>query len=72
MNENLQLLKELQKIEKDAAKKDFTEVKKKVLKSKLDEFINSNKDAIKRMKDGDRGKFEETESHIRSFVEKDK
>ena len=72
VNENLQLLKELQKIEKDAAKKDLTEVKKKVLKSKLDEFINSNKDAIKRMKDGDRGKFEETESHIRSFVEKDK
>ena len=61
MNENCQLLKELKRIEKDAIKKDLTEVKKKV---------NSNKDAIKRMKEGERGEFEETESNIRSFVKK--
>ena len=61
MNENCQLLKELKRIEKDAIKKDLTEVKKKV---------NSNKDATKRMKEGERGEFEETESNIRSFVKK--
>ena len=61
MNENCQLLKELKRIEKDAIKKDLTEVKKKV---------NSNKDAIKRMKEGERGESEETESNIRSFVKK--
>ena len=72
VNENRQLLKELKRIEKDATKKDLTEVKKKVLKNRLDEFINSNKDAIKRMKEGDRGEFEETEFNIRSFVEKNK
>ena len=72
MNENLQLLKELKKIEMDATKKDLTGVKKKVLKSRLDDLINCNKDVVKRMKDEDRGEFEQIETHIRSFFERDK
>ena len=72
VNEHRQLLKELKKIEKEATKKDLTEVKKKVLKNRIDEFINSNKAAIKRLKEGDRGEFEETETNIRSFVDRNK
>ena len=72
VNENLQLLKELKKIEMDATKKDLTGVKKKVLKSRLDDLINCNKDVVKRMKDEDRGEFEQIETHIRSFFERDK
>ena len=71
VNENPQLLKELKKIEKEASKKDLTEVKKKVLKSRLDDLIN-NKENVKRMKDEDRGAFEQLESQIRSLVERDK
>ena len=72
VNENQQLLKELEKIEKDATKKDLTGVKKKILKRRLDELITSKKEVIKRMQEDDRGVIEQTESRIRSFVERDK
>ena len=73
VNDEHQLLKELKKIEKEATKKDLSEVKKKVLKSRLDGFIHSNDDAIKKMKEGNRGEFEQTEAKIRSnLAERDK
>ena len=71
-NEKPVLLKEMKKMEEESVKKDLTEVKKKVLKSRLESYLNSKKDEIKRMTDDDQREFERTEANIRSSLGKSK
>lgn len=70
VNEKPVLIKEIKKMEEEATKKDLTEVKKKVLKSRLETYLNSKKDEIKRMSDDDQLEHERIESNIRSSLDK--
>ena len=70
VNEKPELLKELKKMEKEAKQKDLTEVKKKVLKSRLEGFLNSNNDKMKRLQGEDRLELEQLEAKLRSLLEK--
>ena len=62
------LLKEIKKIDEEASKGDLTEVKRKILKSKLESHISSKKDEIKRLTSIDRQEHERTELNIRSSL----
>ena len=70
VNEKPVLIKEIKKMEEEATKKDLTEVKKKVLKSRLETHLNSKKDEIKRMSDDDQLEHERIEANIRSSLDK--
>ena len=59
-------------MEKDISKKDLSEVKKKVLKSGLEEYLTSYDDEIKKLQGEERLNFKRTETTIRSFLEKSK
>ena len=63
------LLREIKKLEEEATRKDLSEVKKKVLKSRLDNHINSKREEIKRMLEEDQKEHERIEANIRSCLD---
>ena len=71
-NDNRELFKELKKMEKDISKKDLSEVKKRILKSRLEEYLVTNNEDIKRLQEEERFNLKRIETSIRASLEKGK
>ena len=70
-NDNRELFKELKKME-DSSKKDLSEVKKRILKSRFEEYLVTNNEVIKRLQAEERLNLKGIETSIRGSLEKDK